>query len=288
MDTVMRPDALRPTRLQHLVNYSQQRMESFLDQPLRNISHAAKELAQGHVIAWKMYTVGLIVDGTNPEALKGLFAAKSIPYEKALRGERPVVSVLPPREYRGDIIDIDKHHPDIQAVLQGDDKNLLTPDGHALFYRVFAKNAPHLQPPLVAEDRATQAHTIVFVWHDNKFVRQFEQKAREYKFKHARRGEEQIYLLTGSSANPTGEKQPMLRSHLDPSVARHVKTTVDVQDRRVHRMQPEERGVIPMIDLTCYPPKVIREGMYPAVPADPILQALLNPEPQPGAPQKAA
>ncbi len=279
---------VRNPGIQQFATYARNRFEALVDQPFRNIRRTAKAIAQGEIAAWKLYTVGLIVDGTNPEALPKLFTAKGIDFQKAIENKRPVVSVLPPKEYRGDIIDTEKHHPDIQELLNGDDKQLLTSDGHAIFYRVFAKDAPYLQPPLVAVNQETQDRSIVLMWHDNKFVRKFEQTARKYKFDHAKTEEEKVFIETGSSANPTGEKQPYLRSRLDPFVASQVKRTVDTQDRRMHRMQPEERGPIPIIDLTCYPPQVIREGMYPALPANPKLQALLGMPPQPEHPKKAA
>ncbi len=279
---------VRPSGIQQFATYARNRFEALVDQPFRHIRRTAKAIAQGEVAAWKLYTLGVIVDGTNPEALKKLFAAKGIEFQKAIEGKRPVVSVLPPKEYRGDIIATAKHHPDIQELLNGDEKQLLTPDGHALFYRVFAQDAPYLQPPLVAVDQETQDRSIVLMWHDNRHVRTFEQRARRYKFAHLNPGEEKVFLETGSSANPTGEKQPYLRAHLAPSVASQVKITVDTQDRRMRSMQPEERGPIPIIDLTCYPPQVIREGMYPALPAHPKLQALLGRGPQPETPRRVA
>lgn len=45
----------------------------------RNIDLAAQALARGDVVIMQLYTLGLLVDGTNEEALQKLFAAKQIP-----------------------------------------------------------------------------------------------------------------------------------------------------------------------------------------------------------------
>jgi tRNA A37 threonylcarbamoyladenosine synthetase subunit TsaC/SUA5/YrdC len=257
------------------VAYARHRVEAVVDHPLRNIHRAARELADGQLVAWKLYTLGLIVDGTNPEALPKLFTAKGIDYQKAVEGKRPVVSVLPPPEYRDEVVAFDRHSPEVEEMLRSDERQLLTAEGNPLFYRVYAQDAPYLQPPLTGTNDAGE-HTIVLLWHDNKHVRRFEQQARAYKFARARSEEERRFLLTGSSANPTGEKQPVLIARLDPSVRQHTRTSVDLQDRRIHRIEPDVRGAIPIIDLTSNPPRIMRQGMYPAVPVHEGLQKLLQ------------
>lgn len=236
----------------------------------RNIEQAAQAIARGDVVVMQLYTLGLLVDGTNEEALQKLFAAKQIPYERALRGERPIVSILPLREYRHSIIDVQKHHPDLSEVFAAEDHHLLTPEGHALFYRVHVSpNQEHLRVPLISEDNATGERSMVLLWHENPYVRLLEEKARAYK------GAD--LLLTGSSANPTGQPQPARVEDLHASILPAIATIVDLRDERILSVAEETRGAIPIINLVDHPPTVLRPStMYDPRPAHPTLQKLMG------------
>jgi len=236
----------------------------------RNIDQAAQALARGEIVVMQLYTLGLLVDGTNEAALQKLFAAKQIPYERALRGERPIVSILPLKEYRQDIIDVSRHHPDVQGVFAADDHHLLTPDGHALFYRVHVPASQgYLRVPLIAHDEATGERSIVLLWHNNPYVQLLEARARAYK------GDQ--FLLTGSSANPTGQAQPTRIEDLHPSILPFVATFVDLKDERILSVAEQMRSAIPIINLIDHPPTVLRPSrMYDPRPAHPALQQLMG------------
>jgi hypothetical protein len=251
--------------------------EALSELETRNIEQAAQALAAGEVVVMQLYTLGLLVDGTNEEALHKLFAAKQIPYERALRGERPIVSILPLREHREELIDIEKHHPDLQEVFAAEDHHLLTPDRHALFYRVHVSARPgYLQVPLIAEDQQRGERSMVLLWHDNPYVRLLEAKARKYK------GGE--LLLTGSSANPTGQPQPSRVEDLHTSILPLITTIVDLRDERILSIPEHMRGAIPIINLIDHPPTVMRGSkMYDALPGHPTIQHLMAQPSQPEA-----
>jgi len=243
--------------------------ESTPDVELRNIDEAAQALAHGEIVVMRLYTLGLLIDGTNEEALQRLFEAKQIPYERALQGNRPIVSILPSPQYREGLIAIERHHKDVQGLLGGDDHDLLTCEGHALFYRVHvASQRDYLRIPLIAEE-PTGERSMVLLWHDNPYVRLLEEKAREYK------GGD--FLLTGSSANPTGQSQPTLVEDLHASILPYIAAVVDLQDDHINAVGLEKRGAIPIINLVGHPPTIMRSSpMYKPVPAHATLQSLLG------------
>lgn len=245
--------------------------EVLSDIEIRRIDEAAQALARGEVVVMRLYTLGLLVDGTNEEALQKLFEAKYIPYERAKRGERPIVSILPAPQYREGLIAVERHHEAIQPLLSGDDHHMLTPEGHSLFYRVHVAEQEHLRVPLISQE-PTGERAMVLLWHDNPYVRLLEAQTRVYK------GGD--ILLTGSSANPTGQPQPTFVQDLHPSILSRVATIVDLQDARINSVSTQARSAIPIINLVGHPPSIMRSGnMYDPLPAHPTLQTLLTSRP---------
>lgn len=266
--TCMSPEHYQPGSTDFLSPTPDTR-EVLFDIEARNIDQAAEALAHGELVVMQLYTLGLLVDGTNEAALQKLFAAKHIPYERALRGERPIVSILPAPEHRTGLIAVERHHPHVQEVLTQEDHHLLTPDGHALFYRIHVGEAgEYLRVPLIAEE-PTGERTMVLLWHDNPYVRLLEERARAIK------GDS--FLLTGSSANPTGQPQPTRIENLHASMLPHITTVVDLQDEHIAAVPEEIRGAIPIINLVGHPPTIMRPSpMYEPIPAHLGLQALIG------------
>ncbi len=241
------------------------------------IEEAAKILAQGGLVVQKYKSLGLIIDGSNPASVEKLCKAKGIDPETARNGGRPLISVLPTNlDYRAEIIDFERHTPEVSAFLQGDDSNLLTPEGHALFYRVHARRDNSvLVPPLVNEDEHTKA--IVLLWHANPLMSDLENKARVANLKKGNRR----FLLTGSSANPTHEKQPIEDyMELNANVRKYIDAVVDLRDERTKRIPFELRDSIPMLSFVESEESqlvVMRQSrMYEPLPAHPYLRSLVK------------
>jgi tRNA A37 threonylcarbamoyladenosine synthetase subunit TsaC/SUA5/YrdC len=250
-------------------------VSTFRDRPTSTIREGAQALLRGELGAWVLFTDGLIVNGANHAAVEKLLRVKGVDQAKIDNGSRPLVSVLPDREHRQGLIDVERHTDSIvRRILEGPDDDMLTPEGHPLFYRVFAGDASYLQPPLVQIDETTGARTIVLLWHNNKHLKKLDTEMRKLTLGEA-------VLLTGSSANKTGQSQPVLLRDLDPSVAAHVDFTVNARDAHTHMIHQSHRSSIPMIDLTTTPPVIRREGMYDALPNNQNLQRLLQSDIQP-------
>lgn len=248
------------------------RVAAFKDHPTHRITKGAQALVEGKLGAWVLFTNGLIVNGTNPTAIRKLLEAKNTDPQKIVDGSRSLVSVLPDRKHRQGLIDINRYvNPNIRKALEGPDTEMLTQEGQPLFYKVFAGDAPYLQPPLVRVEKNGD-RTIVLLWHNNKRLQQLDLEMR--KLAHG------AVLLTGSSANKTGDPQALFLHDLDPDVSKYIEFSVSARDKKTHTVPTTKRGSIPMIDLTMNEPRVIREGMYPALPKNNSLRKLLLQDPQ--------
>jgi len=215
----------------------------------KEIQEAARKLAEGKLGLWNLFSPGLIVDGTNPSAVKRLIRVKGLD-KKPLN--RAFVSTLPTRELHR-LIDLDSHHPNIRKIIENPNK--LASVSQFCFYRFIAKRT--LEVPLVQADKESKdlKKTIVILVHNYERIVTLYQKALEHKRK--KNNPESNFLILGSSANTSGHPQPLSLEEVEKEILEHVDFVVDIPPAGL-----TERGMIPIIDLSGENPTELRKGIF--------------------------
>jgi len=204
-----------------------------------NLRQAAKILTEGGLILWDLTpTPGLAVDGTNHKALEKLMKAKGVKDPS-----RPFVSTTS-LDKLGSLINIHPHHPLIKPFVLSPQK-LLHRENDLVFYRFHAQ--PDLEPPLVKIKNGIRS--IVLLVHDDQRINTIVDEGMKQK-------QQTNFIITGSSANQTGEEPPNSFKEVSPSIRELV--DFELKTKPLTLLETPLPSPITIVDLTTPNPYCLR------------------------------